>query len=112
MDVIWTQEALDRLDDIEYYLAVEQQVPQAAKHLLSRIFDRAPQIAEMPLSGRMLPNSDDPNVREQLENPYRIIYLIEPEIIYILSVMHQRQLLPNMKEIKTFARLATQTTEE
>lgn len=103
MDVIWTQEALERLEDIQYYLAVQEKVPQAARDTLDRIFAREPQIQEMPLSGRVVPDYKIANLRELLEGSYRIIYLIQNNRILIVSVMHQSRLLSKVKELKAAA---------
>lgn len=100
MDVIWTQEALERLEDIHYYLAVQEKAPQAARETLDRIFAREPQIQEMPLSGRIVPDYKIANLRELLEGAYRIIYLIENNRILIVSVMHQSRLLPKITDLK------------
>lgn len=106
MRLIWSQEALERLEDIQYYLAVNQQSPQAAASVLARLFAAVPQIESMPMSGRQMAHYDDPNLREHLVNPYRIIYHINAakDQIVVLSVMHQRQLLPKVKEMQAAAR--------
>ena len=100
MEIVWTQEALERLKDIQYYLAVQEKSPQAAQDTLERIFAREPQIQEMPLSGRVVPDYNIANLRELLEGSYRIIYLIRTDRILILSVMHQSRLLTKVKEMK------------
>jgi len=111
MSVVWTQEALERLEDIQYYLAVKQQAPIAAREMIERLLARTPQIEDMPLSGRQVTDYEDPNVREQLENPYRIIYQITDDTVYILSVMHQRQLLPKVKDLKATSAAAIASIE-
>lgn len=112
MNVIWTQEALERLEDIQYYLAIEEKAPVAAKQMIGRLIARIPQISDMPLSGRIVPDYSDPKVREQLETPYRMIYLITDSAIYVLSVMHQRQLLPKVKDLKAAAVQAIKAYED
>lgn len=67
MEVIWTQEALERLEDIQYYLAVQEKAPQAAQDTLERIFARESQIKEMPLSGRVVPDYNISNIRELID---------------------------------------------
>jgi len=99
-EIIWTHEALERLEDIQYYLAVQQKAPQAAHEMIDRLIGRVPQIQEMPLSGREVPNYGILNIREQLEPPYRIIYMITEDSVYVMSSMHQRQLLPKKKAMK------------
>lgn len=112
MEVIWTQEALERLEDIQYHLAIREKAPTAARETLERIFAREPQIKEMSLSGRTVPDYDNPNLRELIEGSYRIIYLINDNRILIVSVMHQRQLLPKAKEMRTAAQVAIQSIQE
>mgnify|MGYP000104913394 CR=1 FL=1 len=115
MDVIWTQEALERLEDIQYYLAVQEkapQAPQAAQDTLERIFAREAQIKEMPLSGRVVPDYNIANLRDLIEGSYRIIYLIQADRILIVSVMHQSRLLTKVREMKAAAAEAVKMIKE
>ncbi len=99
MRLIWTSEAIRKLEDIRYYLEVEQQEPVAAINMMSRLVNRAATILDAPLSGRRVPDYNDANVREVLVNSYRIIYYVTDNEIAILSVMHQRQLLPIQRDM-------------
>jgi len=112
MDVIWTQEALERLEDIQYYLAVQEKAPQAAQDTLERIFARETQIQEMPLSGRVVPDYNIANLRDLIEGSYRIIYLIQADRILIVSVMHQSRLLTKVREMKAAAAEAVKMIKE
>ena len=112
MEIIWSQEALERLEDIQYYLAVQEKAPQAARDTLNRIFARESQIQEMPLSGRVVPDYNIAKLRELLEGSYRIIYLIQSERILIVSVMHQSRLLGKVKELKSAADAAIKMIQE
>ncbi|PCH64372.1 MAG: plasmid stabilization protein [Gammaproteobacteria bacterium] len=96
--VYWTQESLDKLADIESYI-ISQEAVAAAKSLIKRLTERVDQIKRAPYSGRKVIDYEDDQVRELLERPYRIIYHVTEETIYILSVMHYRQLLPSKKQI-------------
>lgn len=42
----------------------------------------------------MVPEYEEPEVREVIERPYRIIYRIKPDQIDILAVVHSAQMLP------------------
>jgi len=44
-----------------------------------------------PLSGRKVPEYDVEHIREVLEGPYRIIYLIKHNQIDILAGIHSHQ---------------------
>ena len=72
MHLVWTSEAIRKLEDIRDYLAVEQQAPKILDH---------------PLSGRQgVPDYDDPGVREVLVNPYRMIYYVQEDVVHILKL--------------------------
>lgn len=62
--------------------------------MVDRLTNRSEQIASFPLSGRMVPEYEAPDVREVIERPYRIIYRIKPDQIDILAVVHSAQMLP------------------
>lgn len=97
MNVVWTDSAKRRLRLIHDYIA--QHAPDAADNVVRRVLRRSRQIAEFPQSGRQVPELDHPDIREVLERPYRIIYLVRPDQIDVLTVMHARQLLPGDLEI-------------
>ena len=62
--------------------------------MVERLTERSEQIASFPLSGRMVPEYEAPDVREVIERPYRIIYRIKPDQIDILAVVHGARMLP------------------
>ena len=61
---------------------------KTAEGHLDRLTRRSQQIADFPLSGRKVPEYDMDQVREVLEGPYRIIYLIKPDQIDVVAVVH------------------------
>jgi len=46
------------------------------------------------MSGRSVPEYETDDIRETIENPYRIIYRIKPDQVDVLAVIHCAQLLP------------------
>ncbi len=92
MNVRWTDTALYHLDAIYRYIA--QGSPAYAKRMVDRLTRRSQQIAEFPLSGRMVPEYEMTQIREVVEGPYRIIYHIKPDQIDVLAVVHGAQSLP------------------
>ena len=73
MGVRWTKGARDDLLAIIRYLAREK--PTAAKLLAARIKARVSSLRRHPRSGRMVPELMDPDIRELIEPPYRILYI-------------------------------------
>ena len=88
MRVVWTPEAIARLDDIEAHIALDADT--AAKETIARLLARTRQLETAALSGRAVPDYQREDIRELFERPYRIIYCFTPERVTILTVMHYR----------------------
>lgn len=56
--------------------------------MVDRPTRRSQQIADFPFSGRKVPEFDIDEIREVMEGPYRIIYLIKPDQIDVVAVIH------------------------
>jgi toxin ParE1/3/4 len=92
MKVYWTQEARARLLDIQTYIA--QFSPKAARLVTARILKRSRRLASPPLEGRRVPEYPKADLREVLKRPFRLIYLVKPDQVEIVTVKHYRQRLP------------------
>ncbi|HLO84023.1 MAG TPA: type II toxin-antitoxin system RelE/ParE family toxin [Nostocaceae cyanobacterium] len=96
MKVFWTETAVNHLSSIYSYIA--QNSPQYAQRLVERLTNRSEQIAQFPLSGRIVPEFESKQIREVIEGSYRIIYYIKPEQIDIIAVLHGSQQIQSMEE--------------
>lgn len=92
MKVHWTNTAVEHLLSIQEYIS--QDSPVYADRILDRLTRRSEQIGTFPRSGRVVPEYQDPDVREVIEGSYRIIYRIREEQIDVLAVIHSAQELP------------------
>ncbi len=92
MRVHWTHRARTRLKQIHDYIA--EDAPMVALKVVDRVTARSQTLTGVPNLGRKVPEFDRNDVRELLENPYRIIYKIKSDQIDVLTVMHYRQVLP------------------
>jgi addiction module RelE/StbE family toxin len=97
MDVQWTDTAIAHLDSIYAYIARDSE--RYALRTIDRITQRSIQIAEYPLSGRMVPEISIEQIREVIEGPYRIVYYIKPNQIDILAVIQGAENFPWHKSI-------------
>ena len=86
MRVFWADAALGQLEAVRDYFA--QTSPEYAQRLVERIVNRSERIAAFPRSGRMVPEYEIDDVRQVIEGPYRIIYLIKEDQIEILALIH------------------------
>ncbi len=96
MKVLWTQTAVNHLSSIYSYIS--QNSPQYAQRLVERLTHRSEQIAQFPLSGRIVPEFETKQIREVIEGSYRIIYYIKPDQIDIIAVLHGSQQIKFIEE--------------
>lgn len=92
MKVFWTRSALGHLTGIYDHIA--QDSPHFARRMVDRITSRSQQVATFPYSGQMVPEYQEPDIREVIEGSYRIIYLVRSDDIRVLAVIHGAQSLP------------------
>lgn len=96
MRVRWTRGA--RIQLLEIFTWVARERPMTARRLMTRLRKAAAELGDQPLRGRMVPEFNDPAVRERLAAPYRIIYTVRSETVFILAVYHGHRLLPEKPE--------------
>lgn len=90
MRVIWTEPAVNSLVEIRDYIA--QNNPLNAERFVSSLVKATDlQLDIFPHSGRKIPELNNPNYRELLFKSYRVMYRIEGDTIYIVSVQNSRQ---------------------
>ena len=92
MKVHWTDNAIRHLANIYEYIALNSST--YARRMVDKITRRSIQISDHPWSGRIVPEYEADDIRELIENPYRIIYRIKPDQVDVLAVIHGAQLLP------------------
>lgn len=92
MKVIWSQESLRRLIEIENY--IEKDNPERAIKFIDKIIERGEDIKDFPLKGRIVPEFSINEIREVLLNSYRIVYQISKNQIEILTVFEGHKLFP------------------
>ena len=69
-EVIWTEPALQELDAIAEYIALDK--PVAASQLIQEVFDKIGRLENFPKSGRIPPELPDSVYREVVVTPCRI----------------------------------------
>lgn len=91
MKVAWSYVALGNLIEANKYIASEN--PEAARKVITDIYEAGNKIKEFPEKCRIVPEIRRKNIREVFYRDYRIIYRIEPRRIFVLSVRHMKQLV-------------------
>lgn len=59
--------------------------------MVDRLLARPEALRDFPELGRQVPEAGEQTIRELVEHPYRIIYLVQPSRIDILAVIHSRR---------------------
>ena len=96
-EVIWTEPALQELDSIAEYIALDNVV--AASALVEEVFDKTERLESFPQSGRIPPELPNSIYREVVVPPCRVFYREEGNHVFVLYVMREeRQLRVYMLE--------------
>jgi len=70
--VVWTDEARSALDEALSYIV--QKSPQGARSVLQQALEVGASLSTMSERGRVVPEQDEPTIREVLVGRYRLLY--------------------------------------
>jgi toxin ParE1/3/4 len=90
--VRWSATSESDLKSIIEYIAKDS--PSRACELLRKIKEKASNLHSFPSRGRIVPELQDQGItqyRELVVSPWRIIYRISEETVYVLSALDSRQ---------------------
>ena len=93
LKIYWSPLAFEQLENIFEYISKESDA--AAHKLVERILKKVVTLSKYPERGRKVPEANREEIREVFESEYRIIYRIEPDKVFILSIRNFKQLLPD-----------------
>ena len=89
--IIWTKKSLADLKVIYDYINTNSH--HYAKLTIQQIIAKAELIKNSAFAGRIVPEFNNPSLREFFHKDFRIIYRISTNIIYIVRVYHASRLL-------------------
>ena len=90
--VLWAETAEEDLKAIIEYIYVDS--PSAAIDSLKKIKTKTSNLCSFPQRGRVVPELKDHGIlqyRELIITPWRVIYRISDEQVYVLSVIDSRR---------------------
>lgn len=90
-EVVWSPRAVEDVEAIALYIAADS--TSYARAVVKKIVDTTRSLSRLPLSGRVVPEFGEENIREKLVYSYRIIYRIQDGTITIAAVIHGKRLL-------------------
>ena len=84
--------ALADLESIRDWYA-EQDVPEVGERLIGEIVASIEALADHPDMGRIVPEFDQPFLRELIRPPFRIVYRRDPRRVRVVRVWRSERLL-------------------
>jgi plasmid stabilization system protein ParE len=91
LKVIWSQESLNQLIDIENFIAKDS--PDRAAKFINRLIGCGESCKDYPYTGRVVPEFSIDKIREVYEQSYSIVHQITKARIEILAVFEGHQKL-------------------
>lgn len=91
MKLIWSPLAVEQVRDIAAYIALDK--PSAAVQWAEKIFNSVERLSDFPESGRVVPEIHRNEIREIVQDNYRVIYKVKPKEILVLVVKSYHQKL-------------------
>jgi toxin ParE1/3/4 len=92
MSIIWSREAGESLAGIEEFIARDS-VERAVRFVDALIDHAEVLLADNPRSGRVVPETSHPDLRELIYRGYRIVYRLKNDNVEILTVFEGHRLL-------------------
>lgn len=87
----WSLKAANSLEDICKFISKDSEY--YAIFFAKRVFELIRSLEQFPLSGRVVPEYNDKNLREKILDNYRIVYRVKDENIEIVVICHGSKLL-------------------
>ena len=87
--VKWTTPAKLDLKDIHDYIARDSK--HYAQKVSQDIIEKSENLRRFPEIGRIVPEIDDPKIREILIYSYRLIYEVLPDGVQVLALIHSKR---------------------
>ncbi len=92
MVIGFAESALRDLEEVQAWYA-EQGVPDVGVRLVEEVFQRVQALIDHPDMGRVVPEFDQPFLRELIHPPFRIVYRRGPQRVRIVRVWRSERLL-------------------
>lgn len=88
----WSRRAEADLEAIDAYIAADD--PVAAARWVEKLMERARKAAQMPFTGRVVPEFRVEHLREVFVQTYRIVYRIRDQEVQVITVFEGHRLFP------------------
>lgn len=84
--IVWSPRSLDEIEAISRTIQAPSSRPAAL--LIQRIFASVDRLTMFPYSGRVVPEFGREEIREVIVGSYRVIHLVENDVVFVLTIQH------------------------
>ena len=92
--VIWTTIARSDLKSIYEYISEDSNF--YAKRFIEKLIEKVEILQDYPNMGRLVPEFENPKIRELIEGNYRIIYRTSSDHVEIIRIHHSSRYLKKL----------------
>jgi toxin ParE1/3/4 len=94
--LIWAPSARLDLRELAAYIAESR--PEASARFIKRVFPVVERLADFPESGRVVPEFANPNIREVIRRPCRVVYRVKSQehLVEIVRIWHAARGTPQL----------------
>ena len=85
-EVVWTEPAWEDLAAAADYIARDSE--HYAASFVQEVKEAAASLSEFAERGQVVPEFEDPTIRELLVKPYRLVYQLAGETVRVLTLIH------------------------
>ncbi len=96
-EIRWTHQAADDLESITEFIS--QDSSHYARFFALEIIEAIERLGDFPELGRVVPEKDDPIIREIIMGNYRIVYRLKDNLIELLTIHHGAAISWNFYEV-------------
>jgi len=94
--LVWSQRARQDLAAIARFIAADN--PSASRAHIARLRENARSAADLPLSGRVVPEVGSEALRERIVGRYRLVYQVAEQGIRVVMVFEGHRQMPDEVE--------------
>ena len=94
--LIWSPRAAADLEAIREHIAYDSEL--YAGLMVSRLVAASSRLIQFPELGRIVPEYGQPDLRELIVRPYRLVYRLRGEFVEIATVFHAARMFPDLRQ--------------
>jgi addiction module RelE/StbE family toxin len=92
MRIVWSPQSLRDLHAIREYIARDSE--SYADLTIARIFSAVERLPQFPHSGRIVPERDEPKIREIIIGSFRVVYRVRDTLLEVATVFRASRQFP------------------